>query len=836
MGRISFLLSGIISQSASRVESTCFLLESFLRFLSHLRHSYTVSATLLTLYTISLSAKQLSTSLAMDGSKVGTPKEILSGLDTTSEEEYASQSKLLQEFFNITTIDMAWTFNSGSGIGTQAMFLISQPNLLANKKRKFMLSTAISKENSNSVNFQWAPFPFEMAGAATIVPSPSGSKLLVVRNPENESPTHLEIWNQSQLEKEFQIPQTVHGSVYVDGWFEGISWNSDETLIAYVAEEPSPPKPMFSMGYQKAGSTDKDCGSWNGQGDWEEDWGETYAGKRRPSLFLIDIDSGEVQCVKGIPKSLSIGQVVWAPSTEGLHQYLVFVGWPSDSRKLGIKYCCNRPCALYAVKASLYKSEGSECKLKDSSCEDFPVVNLTQSISSAFFPRFSPDGKGLVFLSAKCSVDSGAHWATNSLHRIDWATNGKPSTSDKILDVIPAVQCAEDDCFPGLYCSYILSNPWLSDGCTMILSSTWGSSQVIISVNVLSGESLRITPTESNFSWDVLTLDGDNIIAVCSSPVDIPQIKYAYLVERANKNGAWNWLNVSSPIFRCSKKVRSLLSSLKFSIMKIPVKDVSANITEGAKKPFEAIFVSSKFKRDSACDPLIAVLHGGPHSVSLSSFSKTQAFLASIGFSLLIVNYRGSLGFGEEALQSLPGKAGSQDVNDVLTAIDHVIDMGLASSSKITVLGNSHGGFLTSHLIGQAPDKFVAAAVMNPVCNLALMVGTTDIPDWCYVVSYGSKGKYSFTESPSAEHLTLFYSKSPISHISKVKTPTLFLLGAQDLRVPVSVGLQYARALKEKGIETKVIMFPKDVHALERPQSDFECFLNIGVWFKKYCK
>lgn len=102
------------------------------------------------------------------------------------------------------------------------------------------------------------------------------------------------------------------------------------------------------------------------------------------------------------------------------------------------------------------------------------------------------------------------------------------------------------------------------------------------------------------------------------------------------------------------------------------------------------------------------------------------------------------MGFGEEALQSLPGKVGSQvlgcfsfrflnllmqlfskvskkiklwpyifrgwililvfrrqDVNDVLTAIDHVIDLGLASPSKIAVLGGSHGGFLTTHLIGQ---------------------------------------------------------------------------------------------------------------------------------------
>ncbi|KAJ1431579.1 Peptidase S9, prolyl oligopeptidase, catalytic domain [Sesbania bispinosa] len=195
---------------------------------------------------------------------------------------------------------------------------------------------------------------------------------------------------------------------------------------------------------------------------------------------------------------------------------------------------------------------------------------------------------------------------------------------------------------------------------------------------------------------------------------------------------------------------------------------------------------------------------------------------------MMIIFVRGSLGFGEEALQSLPGKAGSQDVNDVLNAIDHVVSLGLACPSKIAVLGGSHGGFLTTHLIGQAPEKFVAAAARNPVCNIALMVGTSDIPDWCFVETYGTKGRDRFTEAPSAEDLSLFYSKSPISHLSKVKTPTLFLLGAQDLRVPISTGLQYARALKEKGVPVKVIVFPNDTHGIERPQSDFESFLNIG--------
>ncbi|XP_030541217.2 acylamino-acid-releasing enzyme-like [Rhodamnia argentea] len=772
----------------------------------------------------------------MDVSQVVPQMEAHLGMDIATEEDYTSQSQLLKEFTDICNIDEAWIFKSRNGEGSKGMFSLSQPDLLANKMRKFILSAHISSETSNSMTFQWAPFPVEMENASITVPSPSGSKLLVVKNSENDSPTQFEIWGSSQLEKEFCVPQSVHGSVFTDDWFKGISWSHDESLIAYVAEEPAASKPNFdSSGYKKVNSNEKDCGSWKGQGDFEEEWGETYAGKKKPTLFVLNTKSGEVRAVRGIMSSLSAGQVIWAPSVRGANEYMVFVGWSSNLRKFGIKYYNNRPCAIYAVKNPFHQSEADKVDLKADAGEESPLCNLTQSISSAFFPRFSPDGKYLVFLSAKSGVDSGAHWDTNSLHKIDWLMDRNLSLHRSIADVVPIIMNAEEGCFPGLYCTNVLANPWLSDGCTMILTSSWRSSEVILAVNVLNGSVSRISPMESDASWEIFALDGDNVIAVSSSPVDVPQLKYGYLIDKTQSSSSWSWLDISSPISKCSKKVEMLLASRQFRLIKIPVEDVSTCTTRGATNDFEAIFVSSKSKNDVP-DPLIVILHGGPHSVSTSSFSKSEAFLSSLGFSLLIVNYRGSLGFGEEALQSLPGKVGSQDVNDVLTAIDHTIEIGLANPSKIAVIGISHGGFLTTHLIGQAPDKFCAAAARNPVCNLALMVGTTDIPDWCYVVSYGIEGKNIFTEAPSDEHLSLLYSKSPISHVHKVKTPTLFLLGAQDLRVPVSNGLQYARALRERGVDCKVILFPHDVHAIKRPQSDFESFLNVGVWFKKYCK
>uniref|UniRef100_A0A0V0H123 Putative ovule protein n=1 Tax=Solanum chacoense TaxID=4108 RepID=A0A0V0H123_SOLCH len=153
-----------------------------------------------------------------------------------------------------------------------------------------------------------------------------------------------------------------------------------------------------------------------------------------------------------------------------------------------------------------------------------------------------------MFLSAKSSVDSWAHSATQSLHRIDWSIDGKPTADADIVDVVPVVMCPDDGCFPGLYSVKFLSKSWLSDGSTMILSSVWGSTEVILLVNMLSGKVSRISPGNSSFSWNLLALDGDNIIAVSSSPSDVPEIKYGSIVGNSSAEALASWQDISSPI------------------------------------------------------------------------------------------------------------------------------------------------------------------------------------------------------------------------------------------------------------------------------------------------
>lgn len=102
------------------------------------------------------------------------------------------------------------------GSQLQGMFVVSQPDLLTNKRRTSIMSCNILKQSDSSVKFLWAPFPIEMSGVSMIVPSPSGSKLLVIRNPENEAPCCFEIWSSSRMEKDFYIPNSLE-RIWVTG-------------------------------------------------------------------------------------------------------------------------------------------------------------------------------------------------------------------------------------------------------------------------------------------------------------------------------------------------------------------------------------------------------------------------------------------------------------------------------------------------------------------------------------------------------------------------------------------------------------------------------------------
>ena len=417
---------------------------------------------------------------------------------------------LLQSFASVPSLAKAWAFTSTDGV--RVSLQLSQRNIPANNQRKF-LTNFLLNEAVLEIGEADTSLPIDLRDATVIAPSPSGKRMLVVRAGNGETSAVFELWDRSRVVQEVHVPSALHGAVYNDGWFgTGVAWSPDESSIAYVAESPIAVKtPEWNAaakgpdGKKKEGAGPK---SWRGIGEFQEDWGELNTGKRSPALFVLDYPSGEVTAVQGLPEDSSFGQPQWSPDGSAL----IFVGWdhkainfPNFPQRLGIVFCFNRPCALHAVQWPQPKERGAASS----------AIRITPiSLSSAFSPRFSPDGKTLVMLSQAAAVESGVHSATPALLALSWpdvaprvaATSPGGGPSPPPRKVVDVVWCPSDaDAFPGLYCNVLPDQPFVGGSSTIVTTVQWRSTFAVVAVDVSSGVVHRITPNNGS-SWSLLAV------------------------------------------------------------------------------------------------------------------------------------------------------------------------------------------------------------------------------------------------------------------------------------------------------------------------------------------
>jgi len=258
---------------------------------------------------------------------------------------------------------------------------------------------------------------------------------------------------------------------------------------------------------------------------------------------------------------------------------------------------------------------------------------------------------------------------------------------------------------------------------------------------------------------------------------------------------------------------------------------------EGMEGLFDAILLEQTLAKQNALQeggakvPIIVYPHGGPHSNMGQEHYAACATLVLEGYSVLLVNYRGSTGYGQTQVDSLFGKVGRQDVDDVMDALAQALKTGKhLDASRVGACGGSHGGFLSLHLAGQFPDIIKAAAVRNAVTNIATMYGATDIPDWCYTET-GSAALY---EQPEPAQYAKALQMSPMAHVSKIRAPILLLVGGADRRVPPFQSKEFYYALKERDAKVEMLWYDKHTHGLaETPKGEGDGLMNICYFFEK---
>ena len=174
--------------------------------------------------------------------------------------------------------------------------------------------------------------------------------------------------------------------------------------------------------------------------------------------------------------------------------------------------------------------------------------------------------------------------------------------------------------------------------------------------------------------------------------------------------------------------------------------------------------------------PLILIPHGGPHSSILVDWNTFHAGLLAQGYALALINYTGSVGYGERSIQTLLGKIGDLEVQQTHTVAKYLLDTYDWLDPKcVFSFGGSHGGFISAWLSVRYPNFYRGVVLANPLIDISSNQVLSDIPDW----SFGELGfPFDFDRPllPSVKEYGEMYRRSPTSRPSKDVCPTLLIL------------------------------------------------------------
>jgi dipeptidyl aminopeptidase/acylaminoacyl peptidase len=224
--------------------------------------------------------------------------------------------------------------------------------------------------------------------------------------------------------------------------------------------------------------------------------------------------------------------------------------------------------------------------------------------------------------------------------------------------------------------------------------------------------------------------------------------------------------------------------------------------------------------------PLILEIHGGPYAAYGPTFATDMQLYASAGYIVLYTNPRGSTSYGAEFANLIQHRYPGNDYDDLLSAVDAAIATGFVDADKLYVTGGSGGGILTAWIVGKT-NRFKAAAAQKPVINWTSLVLTSDSTVYF--------ARYWFAKPPW-EDGDSYWSRSPLSLVGSVTTPTLVVVGDRDFRTPVSDSEQYYQALQLKGVSTALVKVPDASHGglAARPSQSAARVSAILAWFERY--
>ncbi len=222
--------------------------------------------------------------------------------------------------------------------------------------------------------------------------------------------------------------------------------------------------------------------------------------------------------------------------------------------------------------------------------------------------------------------------------------------------------------------------------------------------------------------------------------------------------------------------------------------------------------------------PTILRIHGGPNGQYSVGFNFDAQLFAANGYVVVITNPRGSSGYGQDFGMALWRKWGIPDFDDVMAGVDYAIEQGYSDPNRLGVGGWSYGGILTNYVITKT-ERFQAATTG---ASMALLVANYGVDHY----QFGNEAEWGLPW----ESRDVWERLSPFNDVDKVTTPTLIMGGEKDWNVPIVNSEQLYQALRRRGIDTRLVVYPGQPHGLRVPSYQKDRLERYLAWYDKYVK
>ena len=442
-------------------------------------------------------------------------------------------------------------------------------------------------------------------------------------------------------------------------------------------------------------------------------------------------------------------------SPDGVHVWEF--AWSSDDQE-------------FAAVSSDLPFEGSwftSCKLVAFSSKGDRLRTLHQSRRQVAMPAWSPDGTQVAFLSSNYSdrgnVDGGVFLVSAEGGTARELSAGHTASARYLA--------------------------WRNDGGHLLTTATEQGGMGLAEIDVHSGERKPQWHALASIS-DVSSFDatGDLFTVIredATTPMDL------WIVRRDGESLEWTQLTRLNP--QTAELAVSESESVRWQS------------TDGME--IQGLLTLPVGTSGEAPHPLMVTAHGGPTGSATPHYNigGLDYQLGARGIAIFSPNFRGSTGFGQEFAEANIGDMGGLDWQDVNSGIDYLVERGVADPERIGIGGGSYGGYMAAWAVTQS-TRFKAAVSRAGIYDWRAFHGKTYLNGW-EVVHYGGTEPWDV--------LSVWERFSPINHVRNVETPTLIVHGELDLTCPVEGAYAFYRALKETGVETELVVYPRGGHRIK---------------------